>query len=271
MRVVRGLTDASMRPAIPILMYHEVAHGDHGAFRKYVVSPEAFRRQMAVLSRLGYRPITMDALVANRRDGRRLDGRPVVISFDDGFAGVIDHAVPVLEAHGFTAMFYLVSDLVGTRSRWLHAERGVELGLFDWSTARSLQSRGFGVGSHSATHSRLPALDDATCRAELEGSRATISDHLGQEVADLAYPFGAYDRRVQGIAVDCGYRSACSVLIGLSPRDDDLLALRRVPVDATASLLDFVARLTTGRLLAGAIGSSLHRARRTLASMKHGR
>ena len=69
--------------------------------------------------------------------------RPVVITFDDGFQGCADYAVPVLRTHGFTAMFYLVAGLMGATSRWLRPELGMELALMSWDTARSLAAEGF--------------------------------------------------------------------------------------------------------------------------------
>lgn len=228
-------------------MYHEVARGDFGDFAKYVVTPEMFRRQMAVLSRMGYTPIAMDALAAARRGDAPLPRRPVVITFDDGFGGVIEHAVPVLRTHGFAATFYLVSDFVGDRSRWLRAERGLEIALFDWPVARSLAAENFEIGSHSATHPHLPRLDPTAMRSELQRSRAAIGDAIGHSIDHLAYPFGAYDDHVASVAAEIGYTTSCSVRIGLSGPEDDALALHRVPVNGRDTIFDFVSVLLTGK------------------------
>jgi peptidoglycan/xylan/chitin deacetylase (PgdA/CDA1 family) len=99
------------------------------------------------------------------------------------------------------------------------------------------------------THPHLNALAPAVCRYELVESRRTIEDQLGREVVHLAYPFGAYDAAVRQMAAEAGYRSACSVRLGLSPPDDDPLALRRVPVTGTDTLLDFSSRLRTALTL----------------------
>lgn len=252
---------------IPILMYHEVAEGDFGEFGKYVVRPEAFSRQMAMIARLGYRPVRMDHFVAYLTEGTALPGRAAVITFDDGFRGVADHAVPVLRKHGFPAIFYLVSDLVGARSVWLRALRGLELPLFDWAVAAALERAGFEIGSHSATHPRLSRLDDATSFVELERSRQTLMDRLGSSVEHVAYPHGAYDARIRRQAREAGYVSACSVRIGSSGRHDDLLALHRVPVDGTGTMLDFVAGLVTGRRPGDLAVSLRHRLKRLVAKM----
>lgn len=228
---------------VPILMYHQITPRPHPAFRTYAVGVGEFARQMAWLARARYTAITLDALLAHRAGRGPLPARPVVITFDDGFRDCADYAAPIMHARGFTATFYLVASLVGQSSRWLMRERGVEFPLFDWSAARRLEAQGFACEAHSLTHPRLAGLPEAACRQELRDSRALLEDQLGREVAHLAYPFGSHDARVRAIAAEEGYRSACTVSIGLSAADDDALALRRVPVIGGEGLLDFAARV----------------------------
>lgn len=236
-------------------MYHQVSPRAVPGFRKYVVSPQAFTAQMRWLALAGYTSITLDALLAHRNGTYSLPRRPVVITFDDGFQDCVEYAVPILQARGFTAIFYLVAGLMGKTSRWLVPERGFEFPLIDWATARQLEAAGFSCGAHSMSHPRLAELSPDACRVELEESRRLLEDQLGHEVRHLAYPFGSYNAVVRAIAADTGYASACSVRIGLSAPDDDRLALHRVPVSGQDSLLDFACRLqrarTPGELLRG--------------------
>ncbi|GJG86438.1 polysaccharide deacetylase [Gemmatimonadetes bacterium T265] len=241
-----------MTAPVPILMYHEVSPTPRPTFRKYVVSRRAFARQMSWLRAAGYTPVTLDALLAARTGGARpgappLPGRPVVITFDDGFHDCMQYAAEVLERHAFPATFFLVAGLVGGTSRWLVPERGLELRMGDWARARELLAAGFDCGSHSLTHPRLAALGADACRRELAESRRVLEDGLGREVRHLAYPYGSYDARVRDTAAEVGYRTACTVEPGPSTADDDLLALRRVPVNGAESLLAFIWRLRPGR------------------------
>ncbi len=234
-------------PLVPILMYHQVSPRPLPAFRQYCVTPRAFASQMSWLARAGYVPVDIAALLEHRAGRASLPPKPVVITFDDGFRDCMEHAVPVLEEHGFPAMFYLVAGLMGRTSRWLAKERGVELPLMDWASARRLATAGFRCGAHSLTHPRLAEVSPAECRGQLEGSRRLLEEKLGLEVRDLSYPFGSYNDDVREMALQAGYRSACSVRTGLSGPDDDPLALHRVRVDGRDFLLDFACRLRTAR------------------------
>ncbi len=230
-------------------MYHQVAPQPSSAFRKYTVTPDAFAWQMKWLARRRYEPIDLDALVDYRAGRRALPPRPIVITFDDGYQACADYAAPILKAHGFTAIIYLVAGLAGELSHWLLAERGVEYPLMDWETARQLSADGLHIGSHTVSHPRLSELPEAHCRAELLTSRQLISEQLGRNVRHLAYPFGIFNARVKALAVEAGYQTACSVAIGFSVPADDLLALPRVPVLGSDSLFDFIWRLQTARAL----------------------
>jgi peptidoglycan/xylan/chitin deacetylase (PgdA/CDA1 family) len=242
---------------IPILMYHEVSPQPHPAFRRYTVTARAFARQMRWLAALGYRTIDMDALVDARAGRAPLPKRPVVITFDDGFQGAADHAVPVLRAHGFTAVFYLVAGFVGQTSRWMASDPGVDLPLMSWETARGLAAQGFRCGAHSVTHRRLAGLPAADCRGELVGGRRRLEDGLGRPVTHLAYPFGAYDQAVTDLAGEAGYVTACSTRPGLSGPGDDLLALHRVTVYGHDSLPDFVSRVRSGAAVREHLGRAV--------------
>lgn len=234
---------------IPVLMYHEVSPSPHASFRRYTVTLRDFTRQMRWLATFGYRTIDLDTLARARLSRGSLPKRPVVITFDDGFQGCADHAVPVLRAHGFTAAFYLVTGLVGATSRWLLPELGMELPLMSWDTVRALAAEGFQCGAHTVTHPRLPGLDPARRRAELVDARRRLEDELDRPIVHLAYPYGSFDPDVRAAAAEAGYLTACSTRAGLSGADDDLLALRRITIYGHDSVMDFACRLRTGTTL----------------------
>ncbi len=240
-------------------MYHQVMPQPPRAFQKYSVTPKAFAAQMYWLALARYTPVGLEDLLAHRYAGAVLPRRPVIITFDDGYQGCADHAAPVLQSRGFTATFYLVAGLMGQASRWLLREVGVEFPLMGWSTARDLQSAGFTCGAHSLTHQHLPHLPAERCRDELQRSRGLLEERLGCAVTHLAYPFGSTDERVREMAAEVGYRTACSVRIGLSLPNDDPLGLHRVPVTGYDTLPDFICRVRTGHSAGDLLGPRARR------------
>lgn len=228
---------------VPILMYHEVSPVSEAGFEKYTVTPHTFALQMAVLEWLGYQAITLDLLHEHWTLGHPLPPKPVVITFDDGFQGCADYAVPILMGHGFTATFYLVAGLIGGRSEWLRPDRSFDLPLMDWATVRAVEAAGFTLGSHTVSHPRLAELRREQCVEELRVSREILEAGLGRPVLHFAYPYGSYDRQVRDLTFAAGYSTACSVRIGAAETGDDLLALRRVPISGLDDIAAFRARL----------------------------
>ncbi len=90
--------------------------------------------------------------------------------------------------------------------------------LMDWDHLRSLHTQGFEIGSHSADHLNLGALEAPTLMHQLARSKAHIEQQLGAPVRTLAYPYGGaanVNAQVMALAAQCGYSAAFTALPGL--------------------------------------------------------
>ncbi len=106
----RKKTHRSLR----ILTYHSVLpyseKFDSFDYRN-CVSTERFDRQLAILKN-SYRPVTLSEAL-QRLQNNELQGNEVVISFDDGFLNNHDYALPVLQKHNLSAVFYISTAFIG--------------------------------------------------------------------------------------------------------------------------------------------------------------
>jgi peptidoglycan/xylan/chitin deacetylase (PgdA/CDA1 family) len=219
-----------MNSPVPILMYHSIERRSSSAFRSFVVPPERFEEQMAVVRANGYQAVTVSELARARRGGRPLPPRPIVITFDDGFADFYHHALPVLSRHGLTATLYLVTGEVGGRARWLAPEGEGDRAMLTWEQVREISAAGIECGAHSVHHPKLDALPRAAAAAEIRWSKAMIEDRLGRPCATFAYPYGFYDAGVRTLVRRAGFTSACAVRFCLSGPTDDLFGLKRLKI-----------------------------------------
>ncbi len=154
------------------------------------------------------------------RAARRCPRAPSVLTFDDGFRGVREHALPVLERLGWPFTVFLVSDLIGGEDVWTRASNpaGVTYPLLDADEILDMQRRGVSFHSHTRSHASLP--DAGRLRRwpnSWPGRGRHWRDLLGHEVAYLAYPFGHLDERVEAAARAAGYRAALLDPAGLQP------------------------------------------------------
>lgn len=177
------------------------------------VTPDAFAAQIEHLHGKGYRGVTFSEAVR-----RRARGREVAVTFDDAFAS-IDLARPVLDAVGWPATVYAVSDFAATaRSlewegvrQWAGTEHAHELASLGWDALRELAGLGWEIGSHTVTHPRLTMTDDEQLRRELEESRARVEEAMDAPCASIAYPYGDVDPRVVAATAEAGYSTAAAL------------------------------------------------------------
>lgn len=227
-------------------MYHNVDRPPRAirTYRSLYVRPAAFARQMALLHLAGYAGVSMRDAMPYLRGEKH--GRVAVVTLDDGYLDNLEHALPVLRRHGFTATCYAVSATLGQHNRWDAERLGVRKRLMDASQLRQWHDAGMEVGAHSRTHPRLTRCDDDTLRREIAGSRAELEDAVGAPVKQFCYPYGDVDDRVAAATRDAGYDAATATCRGRSRPGMDLFRLPRVQVARHHWLLPFAQRVFTG-------------------------
>lgn len=220
---------------VPVLMYHRVgqAHNDWEA--RYAISAANFAAHMRALARKGYHAIGIDAFLDWLEGGPPLPEGAMLVTFDDGFRGVREHALPVLESLGWPFTVFLVSDLIGGQDIWTRASNpsGQIYPLLDAAEIRDMQERGTSFHSHTRSHASLPSLDDGPLADQLAGSRQALAQLLGHDVTCIAYPFGHLDERVEAATSQAGYRAAFSTQPGFNRRDVNRFRIRRIDVFGT--------------------------------------
>ncbi len=235
---------ANVRP-IPILTYHQIdrAPVKGTPFRSLIVSPSSFARQMALLSVLGYRALSMSDLMPYLTGART--GKVVGLTFDDGFLNNLTNAVPVLRRHGFTATCYAVSQYLGQTNVWDQAIGVAQTPLMSAAQLRQWVEAGLEVGAHTRHHARLLQLSDRQSRQEIEESRAELESASGTPVTHFCYPYGEYLAEHAAMTENAGFATATTTRRGRCARGEDILQLPRVPVLRSTSLLTLWLKLAT--------------------------
>ena len=235
-------TPPPSHPKLVILMYHQVGQFRRPASHKACFcDTRRFRSQMRYLARMGYGVIGLELALRGLFAGGPLPRRPVVLTFDDGTRDFHDHALPVLQEHGFPATVYAVTGLLG-RSADFVSYRPVPR-LMTGEALRAVQRAGIQVGSHSVTHPQLTQLDDADLRREVFDSKAFLEDLLGSPVDHFCYPKGDYDARVREVVRAAGYRSALTTVRGAANTAANPLEIPRKAVSFGDNLIGYAWKL----------------------------
>src|SRR5688572_32439517 len=97
----------------PVLCYHRIGGPvELGVTR---VGRSVFARQMRALAEAGWRTLTLSDFARPRTTHAP---RTFLLTFDDGYASLADHAYPVLADLGFTATTFLITDYIGRANTW---------------------------------------------------------------------------------------------------------------------------------------------------------
>ncbi len=210
-----------------ILCYHSV---DPAWESPLSARPEEFAEQADWLAKR--RTVLPLAAAIPRLDSRgRLPRGEAVLTFDDGFSGVREHALPLIRRHGMPITVFLVAQTLtdeGLRTHWVRTPPPWPLTTLTVDEVLEMQELGVDFQSHSWAHQDLPELDPEACARDLVRSREFLEDLLHAPVPYLAYPRGLHDEGVRRAARAAGYTHAFALPEG--PEEPGDFAVPRVGI-----------------------------------------
>jgi peptidoglycan/xylan/chitin deacetylase (PgdA/CDA1 family) len=206
---------------VPILMYHVIAQPPAGApFPGLYVAPDEFAAQMQALKRAGWTAVTLDEVASYWADGISLpDGKPIVVSFDNGYQSQYTRALPILRRLGW----------VGDENIQLTGLPPSQGGLGD-DEIRGLVKAGWELDTQGISHADLIALDAQQLHEQVADARATIQRRFHVAVNWFCYPSGHYDATVIAAVKTAGYAGSTTVVPGWAHASEDRYRLHRLRV-----------------------------------------
>jgi len=231
---------------VPILMYHHIsdAHPTNLLDWSLTVTPAHFSQQLDYLKAHNYHTITFNQLFAALYYNGPLPRHPIILTFDDGYEDVYRFAFPILQAHGFSGMFYIITGVVGWK------------GYLNWIEIRRMLADGMQVGSHTIHHVNIGSTllySLTVAQEELQQSLAQLQRELGVVIQQFCYPSGepfrhgslALQQRVVALLAADGYIGATTDpgQTGIVQSSDTPFVLLRIRVDGRESFPGFTASL----------------------------
>lgn len=226
------------RIRVPILMYHYISAppADADIYRVDLsVPPDLFRQHLAYLAAEGYQTITLHDLYAALNTGAPLPAKPVILTFDDGYADNYTAAFPLLREFGFNGTFFVMT-------------AGPDLDYPDymtWDQIEEMSAAGMQMESHTRDHPDLRGRDADFLVYQLLGAQESLTAHTGQPARMFAYPAGEYDEAVLAMLRSLGVEHAVTTAYGALHTTDGALELARVRVRGTTGVAALAALLQT--------------------------
>ena len=205
-----------------VLYYHHVAQADR----------DRFARQMQHLRR------QVQPVRADHRGSLAPGARVGAVTFDDGYLSVLENAAPELERLRIPATAFIVSDFLGQRLESDPSER-----CMTSDELRGFASDLLSIGSHTARHARMSAIDANRAHDELQRSRRTLEQILGRDVTLFCFPFGAYNSEALEWCSQAGYERVFTCDPTMAFRAPGEFVTGRVAVEPTDWPLEFHLKL----------------------------
>jgi peptidoglycan/xylan/chitin deacetylase (PgdA/CDA1 family) len=227
---------------VPILMYHHISDVPTQNILDYslTITPTNFGAQLDYLKTRGYHSITLNQLAAAIYYGLPLPAKPIIFSFDDGYSDGYKFAYPLLQAHNYSGIFYIITGKVG----WD--------GQMSWSQMRTMLAHGMQIGSHTIHHVNMGAVyqySQMQAQQELQISQDTLQKNLHIAIQHFCYPNGdpfktgslLLRNEVAALVAQTGYITATTDpgMTGINQSTETALSLLRIRVDGRETQAEF--------------------------------
>jgi peptidoglycan/xylan/chitin deacetylase (PgdA/CDA1 family) len=222
---------------VPILAYNVINVSPPGSSAPaglYVPADE-FSAQMDALKAGGWHAVTLNQLEAYWTSGASLgSGKPIVITFDGGYASQSTTALPTLQRLGW----------VGVENIQVNGLSPSEGGLTD-SQLRGLIAAGWELDTEGLDSGDLTVLDSAQLGNQVTAARQTLRSRYGVPVNWFSYPSGRYDATVIAAVRAAGFVGATTLVPGWASPQDDRFRLPRLQVVGGTSASELLSQIAS--------------------------
>ncbi len=208
-------------PNAAILLYHHVSSSTPASTS---ISPETFKSHMEYLD-AHHTVVSLQDVVSAIQHNTALPEKAVAITFDDGYANILENAHPILAKFGFPYTVFINPDEIGVGPQQL-----------TWEQVIAMHNDGVVFANHTLDH--LHMLNEEQVMGEhawlekvwqnVESAEKKIEDKLDTSLKYLAYPFGEYNAALANKLRTEGYIGFGQHSGAVGP-SSDMQALPRFP------------------------------------------
>ena len=195
-----------------VIMYHDIKTKP---LNQFDVTVQDFCSQLDWLNENGYVTLSLEDFVSCLNNGEKFPSKSVIITFDDGYNGIYNYAVPELRKRGMKAAFCIITSVIDKTDSTSPHVTSQEL-------REIAENEDFSIASHTLSHPHLNKLSPEDRVRELGESKSILEALTGRSVNVIAYPYGDYDADVIESVKLAGYEAAFAVqdrgLYSESPR-----------------------------------------------------
>ncbi len=205
---------------VPILMYHYVEYVQDANDKTRIslnTTPYILEDEIKTLINAGYTFMTNKELVDVLDGNAKLPGKPVLLTFDDGYRDFYTDAYPILKKYHAKATQYVIAGFLGYNNHLLVSQ------LQQIANERLVE-----IGAHTIHHVWLKGQTLQTVTDEVLHSKIILEQIIHKPVVSFAYPFGAFDQQALDAVKNAGFTSAVSTIPGIEQKQENKHFLYRL-------------------------------------------
>ncbi|WP_047300809.1 poly-beta-1,6-N-acetyl-D-glucosamine N-deacetylase PgaB [Pseudomonas fluorescens] len=232
------------------IAYHDIEDRDPDQ-RVVAVRTERMIEQLAWLRENGYRPVTVDQILAARQGGPELPAKAILLTFDDGYSSFYTRVLPVLRSYRWPAVLAPVGVWIDTPANQpvdFAGELRPRSQFLTWAQVREISRSGLVEIAAHTDHSHLGILANpqgnlqpaaATRRYDAAAGRyeseADFQARMRQDVTNISdkilavagyrpriwvWPYGTADGSTLQVVDSQGFKMALTLDDGLDTLDN---------------------------------------------------
>ncbi len=234
--------------SIKVLMYHRITDedpadkGDLNAVYKH-----NFYRQLHLLDRLNFTPITFEDYYLYLKGKLSLPRKPIILTFDDSYGDMLKVAPPILQHFNMNAVVFVKGNpelSYFSRNQYKGQKITSSRAISD-EQILELRGEGFEIGIHGMGAQNLKKLNISEIQQEIRRSKQSIETLLNEEILSFAYPFGQVNEKLERIVANCGFKFGCGAQTGPPKFGDNLYDIRRLSINHRTSMFRFLLKILT--------------------------
>ncbi|PZE20488.1 polysaccharide deacetylase family protein [Paenibacillus xerothermodurans] len=187
---------------------------------------------MQYLSDNGYTTLTLKQFTDIMEKKAAAPDKPVLLTFDDGYADNYEIAMPVLKKFNFKATVFMSPGMVDDGH------------YINWDQAKEMHAAGWDIQPHGMSHPHLPKLTAKQQAHEISEAKTQIEQMLGTSADVFCYPYGERNQTTIRLLNELKFRYAFTIEQGVTTAEQKPLLLRRIFVNGKDTVEKWIAKLT---------------------------
>lgn len=206
------LYKSNLAKKVNILLYHQIGDtpNEHTNLDCFCNTKE-FYRQMEFLMNSDYQVISLTQAVNLIFKHKIIDGKYVVLTFDDGCEKFYDVTFPILEKFNFPSTIYPVAGFLGKYASW-GTKNNPELKILSKNKLIELNKLGVDIGAHTMDHVKLTHIKRNDAINQIKKSKDTLEQLLGGKIDSFAYPHGDYNEEIIEMVKEAEFSNALTCI-----------------------------------------------------------